>query len=123
MVGDRRKLGRAVIRLGLAAIAAAVIAAGHGALAQTGTSVQPHPPAAPGAIPAGQKSAAPISPAVDADQIVKRLNGALGLDLSAAIANWQPICMVWKPICTVRTSSGRSSIPIVPSFSGFARRP
>jgi potassium-dependent mechanosensitive channel len=91
MVGDRLELRRAAIRLALAAIAAAAIAAGHGALAQTARSVQPHQPATatPSAIPAGQKSAAPISPSVDADQIVKRLNAALGLDLSAAIANWQ----------------------------------
>jgi small-conductance mechanosensitive channel len=45
--------------------------------------------ASPSATPAGQKPAAPVSPAIDADQIAKHLNAALGLDLSTAIANWQ----------------------------------
>ncbi|MGH6679823.1 MAG: mechanosensitive ion channel domain-containing protein [Bradyrhizobium sp.] len=91
MIGNRLDLRRAAIRLGVAAIAAALIAATHGALAQTGGALQQHQPAtaSPSAMPGARKSAAPISPAIDADQIVKHLNAALGLDLSAAVANWQ----------------------------------
>ena len=91
MVSHRRGIARTLVLLVLSGIAAAAVAAGQCAFAQTAHSTPPPAIASPHARPApdGKASAEPAEPRLNTAEIIKRVNQELGIDLAATTAGWQ----------------------------------
>lgn len=86
-----RPIAQALTRLVLIGVAVVALTLGQSAFGQAGVSAQPpQGSAAPAGAASGDKlSAGPNSSEVHAEEIVRNVNEALGLDLNAVIANWQ----------------------------------
>jgi potassium efflux system protein len=77
------------VLLVLAGIVTGLLAAGHGALAQTKTPVPAAASGSAGAAAPGKLAAESAPAAIDSAAIVKQIDEELGLDLNATVAGWQ----------------------------------
>ena len=90
MVRDRARVGRTLLRLTLCAVAAIALSIGHGRAQTAPPSPAPQVgSAAAGAAAPDKGAAAPSTPQINTDEIAKRVNRELGIDLARTTGSWK----------------------------------